>query len=316
MKILSRDLSEYIRRFGLLVAIGVLVAVLGVISPDFLALQNILNLLLQATVNAIIAAGMTLVILTAGIDLSVGSVLALTAVITADVLKLGLPVPLAILAGLGAGGVTGLVNGLLVTLGRIPPFIATLGMMTLARGLALSYAGGRPITGLPDSFQAIGVSSILGVPTPIWITALVYGLGTVLLRGTVPGRYIYAIGNSDRAARFTGVPVRRITLLVYVTSGALAALAGMILTARLDSAQPIMGQQYELNAIAAVVVGGAALSGGHGGLGGTLLGALLMAIIANAINIMNISPFIAQVVQGTVILLALLLHGLGSRRRA
>lgn len=314
--IASRELNEYIRRFGLLLSIGVLVAVLGVVSPDFLALQNILNLLLQATVNAIIAGGMTLVILTAGIDLSVGSVLALTAVITADILKMGLPVPLAVLAGLGVGGLAGMVNGLLVTRGRIPPFIATLGMMTLARGLALSYAAGRPITGLPDSFGAIGVSSIAGIPTPIWVTALVYGLGTFLLRSTVPGRYIYAIGNSGRAARFAGVPVRRITLLVYVISGVLAALAGMILTARLDSAQPIMGQQYELNAIAAVVVGGAALSGGRGGLGGTVLGALLMAIIANAINIMNISPFIAQVVQGTVILLALLLHGLGQREQS
>tara|TARA_B100000614_G_scaffold134542_1_gene119685 strand:+ start:753 stop:1697 length:945 start_codon:yes stop_codon:yes gene_type:complete len=309
------DLGALFRRFGLLIAIAVLVFGLALLSPQFLAVQNVLNLLLQATVNAIIAAGMTLVILTAGIDLSVGSVLALTAVITADVLQAGVPVVLAVVIGLGAGAVTGLVNGLLITLGRIPPFIATLGMMTLARGLALSYAQGRPITGLPDRFLLVGTSSMLGIPTPIWITAVVYGAGMFVLRRTVLGRYIYAIGNSSRAARFTGIPVRSATVAVYVISGALAALAGMILTARLNSAQPIMGLQYELNAIAAVVVGGAALSGGEGGLGGTFLGALLMAIIANAINILNISPFVAQVLQGSVILAALLLHGLSRRNQ-
>jgi len=306
--------GTFFRRFGLLFVIAVLVFALSLLSPRFLAMQNVLNLLLQASVNAVIAAGMTLVILTAGIDLSVGSVLALTAVITADVLQLGVPVVLAVGVGLGVGALAGAINGLLITLGRIPPFIATLGMMTLARGLALSYAGGRPITGLPAGFLLVGTSSLLGIPTPVWITAGVYALGAVLLTMTVPGRYIYAVGNSDRAARFSGLPVRRTTVTVYVISGVLAALAGMILTGRLDSAQPIMGLGYELNAIAAVVVGGAALSGGEGGLGGTFLGALLMAIIANAINILNISPFIAQVLQGAVILAALLLHGLSHRK--
>lgn len=309
------DIASIFRRFGLLIAIGVLVAALASISPQFITLQNVLNLLLQASVNAVIAAGMTLVILSAGIDLSVGSVLALTAVITADVLQAGVPVPLAILIGCGAGAATGLVNGVLITVGRIPPFIATLGMMTLARGLALSYVEGRPVTGLPSGFLLIGTASFLGIPMPIWITGLVYGVGVFILRKTILGRYVYSIGNSATAARFMGLPVRRVTIAVYVISGVLAALAGMILTARLDSAQPIMGLQYELNAIAAVVVGGTALSGGEGGLSGTFLGALLMAIIANAINILNISPFIAQVLQGSVILAALLLHGLSDRRQ-
>lgn len=308
------DIRQILRRFGLLLAIILLAAVLSGLSEQFLTMQNVLNLLLQATVNATIAAGMTLVILTAGIDLSVGSVLALTAVVTADVLQMGVPVPLAVLAGLGLGAAVGVVNGLLITHGRIPPFITTLGMMTLARGLALSYAGGQPITGLPDAFRGIGITLILGIPSPVWITALIYGVGIFLLSRTTLGRYVYAIGNNPVAARVAGLPVRATTIAVYAVSGMLAALAGMILVARLDSAQPVMGIRYELDAIAAVVVGGAALTGGEGTLWGTVLGALIMAMIANAINILNVSPFYAQVLQGGVIIAALLIHSFGRRR--
>lgn len=308
------DIRRILRRFGLLLAIILLAAVLSSLSEQFLTMQNALNLLLQATVNATIAAGMTLVILTAGIDLSVGSVLALTAVVTADVLQMGVPVPLAVLAGLGLGAAVGVVNGLLITHGRIPPFITTLGMMTLARGLALSYAGGQPITGLPKAFLGIGTSHILGIPSPVWITALIYGVGIFLLSRTTLGRYVYAIGNNPVASRVAGLPVRATTIAVYAVSGTLAALAGMILVARLDSAQPIMGVRYELDAIAAVVVGGAALTGGEGTLWGTVLGALIMAMIANAINILNVSPFYAQVLQGGVIIVALLIHSFGRRR--
>ncbi len=308
------DIRRILRRFGLLLAIILLAAVLSSLSEQFLTMQNALNLLLQATVNATIAAGMTLVILTAGIDLSVGSVLALTAVVTADVLQMGVPVPLAVLAGLGLGAAVGVVNGLLITHGRIPPFITTLGMMTLARGLALSYAGGQPITGLPKAFLGIGTSHILGIPSPVWITALIYGVGIFLLSRTTLGRYVYAIGNNPVASRVAGLPVRATTIAVYAVSGTLAALAGMILVARLDSAQPVMGIRYELDAIAAVVVGGAALTGGEGTLWGTVLGALIMAMIANAINILNVSPFYAQVLQGGVIIVALLIHSFGRRR--
>lgn len=307
------DPGSILRRFGLLFALILLGAILSILSPQFLTLQNILNLLLQATVISTIAAGMTLVILTAGIDLSVGSLLALTAVVTADVLQSGVPVPLAVLAGLALGGAVGMVNGLVVTQAKIPPFIATLGMMTLARGLALSYSGGRPITGLPDGFLAIGTSSFAGVPTPIWITALIYIVGLFVLNRTTLGRYVYALGNNPVASRFAGLPVQVTTVAVYVISGILAAFAGMILVARLDSAQPVMGIRYELDAIAAVVVGGAALSGGEGTLWGTLLGALIMAVIANAINIIGVSPFYAQVLQGSVIIAALLIHSAGRR---
>lgn len=298
------------RRLGLLIVLVALMAVLSFLSPTFLRTQNLLNLLLQASVNALLAAGMTLVILTAGIDLSVGSLLALTAVVTADLLAGGLAVPLAIAGGLGVGALAGLANGLLITKTKIPPFIATLGMMTLARGLALSYAAGRPITGMPMSFRMIGAGQFLGIPVPVILVAVVYGLGLFILKRTNFGRYILAIGNNADASRHAGIPVHTTTVSVYVISGMLAALAGMVMVGRLNSAQPSMGMVFELNAIAAVVVGGTALSGGKGSLFGTLLGAILLALISNAINILNIPSFYAQVFQGAIIILALLVHNL------
>jgi ribose transport system permease protein len=310
---LSVDTGALLRRFGLLLAFGVLVAVLSLISDQFLTVGNIVNLLVQASVIATIAVGMTMVILTAGIDLSVGSVLALSAVVTADLLKTELPVFVAVLGGLSVGGLSGLVSGLLVTVVNIPPFIATLGMMSLVRGLALTYAGGMPITSLPSGFQFLGTGTILAIPVPIIIMAVAYAVGILLLTRSKLGQYIYAIGNNAVAARVSGLPVKTIKILVYVISGALAALAGFILVARLDSAQPTMGIRYELDTIAAVVVGGTVLSGGHGTLWGTILGALIMAVIANAINILGISPFYAQVVQGAVIIGALLIHQFAGR---
>lgn len=304
------NVGALFRRLGLLIVLLVLGAILASISPTFLRTQNLLNLLLQASVNALLAAGMTLVILTAGIDLSVGSLLALTAVVTADLLAGGLAVPLAVAGGLGVGAAAGLVNGLLITKTKIPPFIATLGMMTLARGLALSYAAGRPITGMPAAFRLLGAGQILGVPVPVILVALVYALGLFIIARTNFGRYILAVGNNAEAARHAGIPVHKTTVAVYVISGMLAALAGMVMVARLNSAQPSMGMVFELNAIAAVVVGGTALSGGKGSLFGTLLGAILLALISNAINILNIPSFYAQVFQGTIIIVALLVHSL------
>ncbi|POQ99670.1 ribose ABC transporter permease [Alkalispirochaeta sphaeroplastigenens] len=297
--------------FGLLCAVLFLAALLSLLSPQFLTTRNILNLLLQSSVNALLAAGMTLVIITGGIDLSVGSILGLTAVVTARILQSPIPVPGAILGGLALGAGLGIANGLVVIKGKIPPFIATLGMMTLSRGLALSLSGGRPVTGLPREFLLLASSSVLGIPTPLWIVAAVYLAGTFLLARTNLGRYIYAVGNNMKASRYAGCPVPTTIITAYTLSGMLAALAGMVLVARLDSAQPVMGAGYELNAIAAVVVGGAALSGGAGNLGGTLLGAIMMAMITNAINILNISPFYAQILQGVLILAALFVHSAG-----
>jgi ribose/xylose/arabinose/galactoside ABC-type transport system permease subunit len=238
----------------------------------------------------------------------VGAVLALSVVVTADLLQQGMPVPLALLIGLGIGALLGLINGLIITRFKVPPFVATLGMMTIARGLALTYTEGRPITGLPDSYRFIGTGSVGPIPVPILIAALVFALCFILLRWTAIGRYIYAIGNNPVAARYTGIAVQRYITLVYVIAGALSALAGMILVARLDSAQPTVGLAYEFDAIAAVVVGGTSFAGGQGGVGGTLLGVLIIAVLNNGLNLLNISSFYQPVVSGVVIAVALLLH--------
>lgn len=307
---LKFNAGEIVRRLGLALVLIILSGILALLSPSFLTTQNLLNVLLQASVNALLAAGMTLVIITAGIDLSVGSLLALTAVVTADLLSSGLAIPFAMALGFGVGAAAGLVNGLLITKTKIPPFIATLGMMTLARGLALSYTGGRPVTGMPGVFRLLGAGQVAGIPVPVVVIAAVYGVGFFILKRTTFGRYIFAVGNNSVAAEHAGVPVHRTTIAVYVISGLMAALAGMIMVARIDSAQPSMGLVFELNAIAAVVVGGTALAGGKGSLVGTLLGAILLALISNAINILNIPSFYAQVFQGAIIILALLAHNL------
>jgi ribose transport system permease protein len=238
----------------------------------------------------------------------VGSILALSGVVTASMLQNGVPVPLAVLLGLGLGALLGLVNGVIITRAKVPPFVATLGMMTIARGLALTYTGGRPITGLPAEFRAIGTGSLGPLPTPIVIAALTFMACYVLLTRTALGQYVFAIGNNPVAARFAGISVSLYTTFVYVLAGLLSALAGLILVARLDSAQPTAGLAYEFDAIAAVVVGGTSFAGGQGGLGGTLLGVLIIAVLNNGLNLLNVSSFYQPVVSGVVIAVALLLH--------
>lgn len=302
------DTREFLQRYGLLLSLLLLCLVLTLMSDRFLTVSNLTNVLRQSTINGIIAIGMTLVILTAGIDLSVGSVLALSSVVTADMLQQGMSVPLAILIGLGVGLLLGLINGLVITRGKVPPFVTTLGMMTIARGLALTYTEGKPITGLPDSFRFIGTGTIGPIPTPIIIAAAAYIIFYILLNRTTFGQAIYAIGNNPVAARYAGLSVNRTVTIVYMIAGALSALAGLILIARLGSAQPTAGLSFELNAIAAVVVGGTSFSGGQGGLGGTLIGVLIIAVLGNGLNLMNVSSFYQPVVSGIVIAVALLLH--------
>lgn len=299
---------EALRRYGLVLSFLLLCLALTLLSDRFLTAANLLNVLRQATINGIIAVGMTYVILTAGIDLSVGSVLALATVVAADLMQRGLPVPLGVLAGLGVGTLAGLVNGLLIARTGIPPFVVTLGMMTVARGLALTYTQGRPITGLPASFTFLGAGFLGPIPMPIVIFALVFGVGYFVLARTVFGEWVYALGDNPVAARLTGLPTRRVTALVYVISGFLAALAGLILVARLNSAQPTAGLGFEFDAIAAVVVGGTSFAGGEGGLFGTLLGVLIIQVLNNGLNLLNVSPLWEGVVKGVVIALALLLH--------
>jgi len=303
-----QGLRDFTRRFGLVFSFLLLCAILSVLSDRFLTVGNIVNVLRQSTINGIIAIGMTYVILTAGIDLSVGALLALCTVVTADLLQQGWPVPLSVGAGLGLGAALGLVNGLIITKARVPPFVTTLGMMTVARGLALTYTQGRPITGLPDGFRFLGTGSLGPVPMPIVIAALAFLVGYVLLTRTRVGESVLALGNNPVAARYAGIATDRYTVFVYAVAGTLSALAGMILVARLNSAQPTAGLGYEFDAIAAVVVGGTSFAGGEGGLGGTLLGVLVIAVLNNGLNLLNVSSFYQPVVTGLVIALALLLY--------
>lgn len=302
------DRRAFFQRFGLVFSFLLLMIALSLLSERFLTPANLMNVLRQATINGIVSVGMTIVILTGGIDLSVGSVLALSVTVGASLMKQGTPVGLAVASALGIGTLLGIINGLMITRAKIPPFIATLGMLTVARGLTLLYTQGQPITGLPATFRWIGTGVVAGIPMPVILSLAVFALGWVFLSRTKYGAQIYLLGDNPTAARLAGVPVDRMTVLVYAISGFCAALAGLVLVARLDSAQPIIGQGYEFNAIAAVVVGGTSFSGGEGGLAGTLLGALLIETLNNGLNLLNVSPLWEQVVKGVVIALALLLY--------
>jgi ribose transport system permease protein len=296
-----------VQRFGLPAAMVLLVVALTALSPSFLTVGNLLNVTRQVSINAIMAAGMTFVILTGGIDLSVGSVLAIAGVVMAGVLKGGAPLLAGLLVGLAVGTGFGAVNGMAVAYGNVAPFIATLATLTIARGLTLVYTDGRPISDLGATFSWFGNGDIAGIPIPAIITLLVFAASTIMLTQMVVGRYIYAIGGNEEATRLSGVSVRRYKVLVYSLSGLLSAVAAIILSSRLDSAQPTAGLGYELDAIAAVVLGGTTLAGGEGSMAGTLLGAFLIGILNNGLNLLNVSSFYQQVVKGLVILLAVLL---------
>lgn len=298
------------QQFGLAISLVLLCLALALLSDRFLTVNNLTNILRQSTINGIIAVGMTLVIFTRGIDLSVGSVLGLSVLITADALQAGWPVAVAILLGLAVGAAMGLISGLLVTQVKIPPFIATLGMMTLGRGLALAYTDGKPITGLPPGFRFLGNGYFGPIPMPIVIAFIVFTVAYIALSQMKFGEYIYAIGNNENAARLCGIPVKRYIATTYAITGMLSALAGFILVGRIDSAQPIAGAGFEFDAIAAVVVGGTSFEGGEGSLMGTLLGVLIIAVINNGLNLLNIPSFYQDVVKGLVIVLALLIHRL------
>ncbi len=304
----SSRLRGFLQRYGLVVSFLILCLVLSLLSDRFLTVGNLTNVLRQSTINLIIAIGMTYVILTAGIDLSVGAVLALATVVTADLLQRGVPILPTVVLGLLLGGVLGMANGLLISRVKVPAFVATLGMMTVARGLALTYTQGRPITGLPDAFRYIGTGYLGPIPMPIIVAGITFLAGYILLTRTRMGMYIYALGNNPVAAHYTGIATSNYITFVYVLAGSLAALAGMILVARLDSAQPTAGISYEFDAIAAVVVGGTSFAGGEGSLMGTLLGVLVISVLNNGLNLLNVSSFYQPVVTGVVIALALLLY--------
>jgi ribose transport system permease protein len=294
------------RLLGTFAGLIALCVTLWVATPHFLTVSNLLNVLEQTAINAIVAVGMTFVIISGGIDLSVGSVLALSGIALGSALQAGVAVPVAIALALAVGLGCGLVNGGLVTFGRLPPFIATLGMMSVARGAALMLAEGRPISGFDDGFRMLATERVLQMPAPAIIAALIYAVAHFVLAHTVFGRATYAIGGNEEAARLSGVHVRYHKTAIYGVAGLMSAAAAVILTARLNSAQPTAGTMYELDAIAATVIGGTSLLGGEGTIMGALIGALIMGVLRNGLNLLNVSSFFQQVVIGVVIIGAVL----------
>lgn len=295
------------RQLGTFLGLIVLVVAMWILSPYFFSVSNFLNIAQQTSINAIIAVGMTFVIVSGGIDLSVGSILAFSGVVLAKSIQIGLPIPLALIVGLGVGLFCGSINGMLISYGRLPPFISTLGMMSVARGGALLFTQGRPISGFAEEFRFLAGGEILKVPMPIFIMILVYILAHFILIRTKLGRYTYAIGGNEEAAILSGVNVKLCKTMVYGLCGVLSGLAAILLTSRLNSAQPIAGMMYELDAIAATVIGGTSLSGGQGTIPGTLIGAFIMGVLRNGLNLLGVSSFIQQIVIGSVIITAVLI---------
>jgi ribose transport system permease protein len=306
---MKRLISNNISILGPFIGLIVFSIILGIFSDSFFTFDNLLNLLRQISVNALIAFGMTFVILTAGIDLSVGSILALGSALTAGLLTSGMDPILAIFIGLLIGLVLGAINGLVITKGKVAPFIATLATMTIYRGATLVYTDGRPITGLSDSFsfKMIGKGYVFGIPFPVILMLIAFAILYFVLKKTVFGRQVYAIGGNEEAAILSGIKADRVKIWVYSITGMLSVLAGIILTSRLNSAQPTAGASFELDAIAAVVIGGTSLMGGKGKIVGTLIGALIIGVIDNGLNLLNVSSFYQQIVKGGIILLAVLL---------
>lgn len=274
-------------------------------TDDFLSTANLINIARQVSINAIIAVGMTCVILSGGIDLSVGAVMALTGTLTAGLMVAGIPAEFSIFIGLAAGVLFGTANGFFVAYAKMPPIIVTLATMGIARGLALIYTGGYPVGGLPDWFEFFGRGSVFGIQMPILIVMMIFVLAYIVLDHTPIGRYIYAIGGNEEATRLSGVRVPRYKLVVYAISGLTAAIAGLVLTSRLMSGQPNAGVSFELDAIAAVVMGGTSINGGRGSIIGTLVGALMLGVLNNGLNMMGVSPYLQNIIKGLIILLAI-----------
>lgn len=295
------DIQPYLQRFGIVIALVVLCTILGIMTPNFLTPRNLLNVAQQISINGILAVGVTYVLLTGGVDLSLGSLVALTGVVAATFAHPDeYPVIVPVLLGILAGAACGAVNGVVITRGQVAPFIATLGMMTIARGLALLVCGGRPVSDMSPEMARLG-GEVAGIPIPVLILGAVAVASWLFLTNTRMGRHIYAVGGNADAARAAGISVHRVKLFAYTTCGALAGLAGVVLAARITAGQPNAGVAYELDAIAAVVIGGTSLSGGVGGIGGTLLGALLMGVINNGLDLLNVSSYYQQIVKGCII---------------
>ncbi len=310
--------KELLKKSQSLIALFVLCLVIGIMSDKFMTTTNLWNVLRQISVNVCISVGMTLVVLMAGIDLSVGSVLAFSSAVCAGLLKNGIAIPSldlfigftvlgGVLVALLIGLMMGLFNGWVITKFSLPPFVATLAMLTIARGATMLYTKGIPISNLGANFEFIGSGWLLGIPVPVWISILVVLVVVFITKKTTFGRYIYAIGGNEKAAFLSGININTIKLAVYGIAGMMAAVGGILVTSRLNSAQPNAGASYELDSIAAVVIGGTSLSGGVGTVTGTVIGAAIIGVLNNGLVLLDVSPFWQQVVKGGVILLAVII---------
>ncbi len=310
--------KELLKKSQSLIALFLLCLVISVLSDKFLTTNNLWNVLRQISVNVCISVGMTLIVLMAGIDLSVGSVLAFTSAVCAGLLKNGIAIQSldlfigftvlgSVLSSLIIGLMMGIFNGWVITKFSLPPFVATLAMLTIARGATMLYTEGIPISNLGSSFEFIGSGWLLGIPVPVWISTIMVLIVVFITKKTAFGRYIYAIGGNEKAAFLSGININNIKLAVYGIAGMMAAIGGILVTSRLNSAQPNAGTSYELDSIAAVVIGGTSLSGGVGTVTGTVIGAVIIGVLNNGLVLLNVSPFWQQVVKGLVILLAVII---------
>ncbi len=303
IKVNKDNISKYQSLIGLII----FSIIIAIINPIFMSTGNISNVLRQTSINAIIAVGMTFVIITGGIDLSVGSTFAFASAVTAFLLKSGVNPIVALIAGLLTGAIIGLINGVIITKGKLQPFIVTLATMTIIRGATLIFTDGKPLTLTDSGLDWLGRGKLFGIPTPIIIMIIVILIAYYILSNTTIGRYLYATGSNEEASKLSGVSVDKIKMFAYTVSGMLASLAGIIIMARLSTAQPNAGDGYELDAIAAVVLGGTSLTGGIGSVGGTIIGSLIIGVLSNALNLMNVSSYYQLLAKGIVILIAVLL---------
>ncbi len=307
---------EAIRRLSVLGILLLICVVFAFGSSDFLTVSNLLNVALQTSIIAIVAIGMTFVILTAGIDLSVGSLMAICGALAAGIaVRQGMDTYLSISIALGAGLFLGAINGLMVVKGGIPPFVATLSMLAIARGLTLVYTDGRPIAGLDERFIYWGTGQVLGIPLPVIIMIVIAVVAHIISRYTPFGLHVYSTGGNEETTRLAGISPDRIKLAVYMISGFLAALGGILLAARLWSAQPNAAVGWELDAIAAPVIGGTSLFGGVGSIGGTVIGAFIIGVLSNGLNLMGVPSYYQQVIKGLVLILAVAVDLINKRRR-
>ncbi|WP_330646880.1 ABC transporter permease (plasmid) [Thioclava litoralis] len=309
------SLGSILTRYGIVLSFIILLVTLAIISPNFLSPNNLFNVLRQVSINGVLAVGMTFVILTAGIDLSIGAILALSGAVAASLVTGSAPMNpvLAVLAGTATGMACGALNGVLIARFAVPAFVVTLGMLSVARGATLLYSGGRPVANLSGEFRWLGQGVVAGIPVPVILFAIVFAIAAFVLRYTVYGRRIYAVGGNPKSARTSGINPARIVFSVYVIMGALAGLAGVMLTARTTAALPQAGLGYELDAIAAVVIGGTSLTGGVGRIGYTLIGVLMIGVISNGLDLLGVSSYYQQIIKGSIIVLSVMIDRSRSR---